>query len=104
MIVVANRIQVASGYEADFEQRFANRLGKVERFPGFIRNELLRPLRGDYYVVLTHWESQEAFEAWTKSDSFKQAHAGPRPPKEMYAGPNVFEMHEVIQLSEKPTA
>jgi hypothetical protein len=25
-----------------------------------------------------------------------------RPPKEMFAGPNVFELHEIIQLAEHP--
>ena len=101
MFVVANRIHVASGYETEFEERFKNRAGLVEKMHGFIRNELLRPIKGDSYIVMTHWQSQEAFEAWTQSASFKESHKGPRPPKEMYTGPNVVEMHEVIQLSEQ---
>jgi len=55
---------------------------------------------GDYYVVMTHWQSKAAFESWTQSEEFKQGHAN-LPPKEMFAGPNVFEMHEVIQVAEK---
>lgn len=108
MIVVSNRIQVAPGQEEAFEKRFAGRAGLVETRPGFIRLEILRPktvpmhgqvLGGsDYYVVLTYWESEQAFLAWTESDDFRQAHAN-RPPKEMFAGPNVFEMHEVIQTA-----
>ena len=99
MIVVANRIPVAKGYENEFERRFEHRFGAVDDMPGFIRNEILRPIMGDYYIVMTHWESKAAFEAWTHSEEFKQAHAN-RPPKEMFAGPNVFEMHEVIQAAE----
>ncbi|MBZ0160618.1 antibiotic biosynthesis monooxygenase [Candidatus Methylomirabilis sp.] len=100
MIVTANRVSITKGYEQEFEKRFEQRLGAVDRMPGFIRNEVLRPLQGDCYVVLTYWESEAAFEAWMQSESFKQAHANPAP-KEMFAGRSVFEMHEVIQVSEK---
>ncbi len=106
MIVVSNRIPVAAGHEAEFEKRFEGRARLVEKHPGFCRLEILRPTRvqmhggmmGDsgYYVVLTYWESKEDFVKWTESDSFREAHSN-RPPKEMFAGPNVFEMHEVIQ-------
>ena len=110
MIVVSNRIQVAAGHEAAFEKRFAGRAGLVENHPGFIRLEILRPKTmqmhsgtvggSEYYVVLTYWEDEEAFLRWTESDDFRTAHAS-RPPKEMFAGPNVFEMHEVIQTAVK---
>jgi heme oxygenase (mycobilin-producing) len=110
VIVVSNRIQVAAGHEAAFEKRFEGRAGLVENHPGFIRLEILRPkamqmhnrsLGGsDYYVVLTYWENEDAFIAWTESEDFRTAHAS-RPPKEMFAGPNVFEMHEVIQVAIK---
>jgi len=78
MIVVSNRIQVAKGHEEAFEKRFEGRARLVENHPGFIRLEILRPkavqmhgkpLGGsDYYVVLTYWESPEAFEAWTEAE------------------------------------
>jgi heme-degrading monooxygenase HmoA len=108
MIVVSNRIPVAAGQEAAFEERFRGRAGLVERHPGFVRMEILRPkqvvmhggLHGgsQYYVVLTYWESEKDFVRWTESEDFRTAHAN-RPPKEMFAGPNVFEMHEVIQTA-----
>ncbi|MCZ7627512.1 MAG: antibiotic biosynthesis monooxygenase [Candidatus Methylomirabilota bacterium] len=100
MIVTANRVPITKGYEREFEKRFEQRLGAVDRAPGFIRNEILRPIEGDCYVVMTYWESQEAFEAWVQSESFKQAHANPAP-KEMFAGRSQLEMHEVILISEK---
>jgi heme-degrading monooxygenase HmoA len=101
---------VAAGHEAAFEQRFQDRAGLVENHPGFVRLEILRPTSvqmhgqplGDsaYYVVLTYWEQKEDFVRWTESEDFRRAHMS-RPPKEMFAGPNVFEMHEVIQVAMK---
>jgi heme-degrading monooxygenase HmoA len=108
MIVVANRIPVARGHEAAFEERFRGRAGLVDHHPGFVRMEILRPkpveMHGarmggsEYYVVLTYWESEAHFIRWTESEDFRRAHAD-RPPKEMFAGPNVFELHEVIQAA-----
>lgn len=109
MIVVSNRIQVAAGYEKEFENRFEGRARLVEKHAGFIRLEILRPKKiqlhgsdqggSQYYVVLTYWQTAEDFAKWTASDDFREAHSN-RPPKEMFAGPNVFEMHEIIQLVE----
>jgi heme-degrading monooxygenase HmoA len=102
MIVVSNRIKVAAGCEKEFEERFAGRAGLVEKKPGFIRLEILRPVKSEYYVVLTHWVDEASFRAWTESPEFQEAHRN-RPRAEIFAGPNVFEMHEVIQQAEKQT-
>lgn len=95
VVVVANRIPVAEGWEEDFERRWRDREWSIAELPGFLRNEILRPVRGDHYVVKTYWEDMEAFEAWTESRAFREAHADP-PPEEAFAGPNVLEIHEVI--------
>jgi len=110
MIVVTNRIPVAEGHEIDFEDRFKKRVHLVDQSPGFVRNEVHRPrpMRFDhesggfvpsgeqgYYEVKTWWRSLEDFVAWTRSESFAEAHSS-RPPKEMFAGPNVLEIHEVF--------
>ncbi len=100
MIVVANRISVAKGFEKAFEERFKSRARKVDRMPGFIRNEVLRPLKSEFYVILTYWKDKEAFTSWTESKEFKEAHKN-KPLPDMFSGPNVFEMHEVIESSEK---
>jgi len=100
MIVVANRIPVAKGQGEAFEERFQKRAKKVDAMKGFVRNEVLRPVESDYYVILTYWEDQESFKAWTTSEEFKEAHKS-RPPADMFAGPNVFEMHEVIDTTSK---
>ncbi|HXG51431.1 MAG TPA: antibiotic biosynthesis monooxygenase [candidate division Zixibacteria bacterium] len=100
MIVVSNRIPVAPGHEGEFEERFRGRAGLVERMPGFVRLEILRPVKSDFYVVMTHWEDEASFRAWTESPEFREAHRN-RPPAEILAGPSVFEMHEVIQRAER---
>ena len=98
MIVTMNRVPVSPGFEEAFEERFRSRAGLIDNEPGFIRNEILRPIKGDYYIVKTYWETREHFERWTQSDSFRQAHSR-RPPAEMFRGPNVLEIHEVVQES-----
>jgi len=102
MIVVANRIAVARGYEEEFEKRFIERDFRLQELPGFIRTEVLRPIRADHYVVMTHWEDMESFENWTRSEHFKQAHAH-RPPREMFreAPGSGLEIHEVFSSTEK---
>ena len=111
MIVTTNRIPVAAGHEIDFEDRFKRRVLLVDKAPGFIRNEVHRPkpmsfdresgewrddpqARG-HYEIKTWWRSFEDFVVWTKSEAFAEAHRN-RPPKEMFAGPNVLEIHEVF--------
>ncbi len=103
MITVANRINVKPEYADAFEQRFAERAGLVDGMPGFISNQVLRPANpDDPYVVLTFWESREAFEAWTRSDAFRQGHAQSSTlPRDAFTG-SKLEVHQVIQDSTKP--
>ena len=74
MIVVMNRIPVTEGRESDFEQTFAERDRAVDRMPGFVDLQVLRPVEGRTYVVMTRWKSREAFELWTHSEAFITAH------------------------------
>ncbi len=98
MIAVANRIFVAPEYAEAFEERFRTRAGLVDGMPGFISNQVLRPIHpGDPYIVLTFWESYAHFESWTKSDAFIKGHARSGTlPKEAFIAPNKLEVHEVI--------
>ncbi|TLZ51812.1 MAG: antibiotic biosynthesis monooxygenase [Methanobacteriota archaeon] len=99
VVVVSNRIPVAKGWEAEFERRWRDRKWSIASLPGFLRTEVLKPVKGDHYVVVTHWRSMEDFERWTESEAFGEAHAN-TPPTEAYAGPNVFEIHEVLAAKE----
>ena len=116
MIVVTNRIPVTEGYEIDFEDRFRKRVHLVDQAKGFIRNEVHRPRpmkldhasgswsedpdKEGYYEVKTWWESFEDFVAWTRSPAFAEAHRN-RPPKDMFRGPNVLEIHEVFLSTDR---
>ena len=102
MITVANRIYVKPEFAEQFEARFRERAGLVDQMPGFLQNYVLRPTReGEPFIVLTLWESREAFEAWTQSDAFRQGHARSGSlPREAFAGPNVLEVHEVVTASQ----
>jgi len=104
MITVANRIFVEPQYAEQFEARFRDRAGLVDRMPGFVANQVLRPVNpGDPYVVLTWWMSRQDFEAWTRSDAFREGHARSGTlPKEAFSGPNKLELHEVLQDSSRP--
>ncbi len=115
MIVVTNRIPVAEGFEEEFEQRFRDRAHLIDQSPGFVKNLILRPVRRrydfktktwtetedrGYYLVQTYWRTEEDFWNWTQSESFRKAHSS-RPPAEMFAGPNVLEIHEVAMTTEE---
>ena len=111
MIVVTNRIQVASGHESEFEDRFRRRAQLVDRSPGFIRNEVHRPrpMRFDraigefvpdpsqpaFYEVKTWWRSFQDFEDWTKSSDFTEAHAS-KTAKETLVKQSQLDVHEVF--------
>ncbi|MBU2755825.1 antibiotic biosynthesis monooxygenase [Acidithiobacillus sp. CV18-2] len=94
--VVANRVPVKPEFHQEFEERFRRRAGEVEKQPGFVRMEILRPVAEDgMYIVLTHWQDKAAFEAWLRSDDFKAAHKNPLP-KEAFGEGGGLEQHEVI--------
>lgn len=91
MIVVMNRIPVGEGREQDFEKSFAHRDRAVNQMPGFIDMQVLRPTEGRTYVVVTRWQTQEAFQNWIQSDAFVASHrqqapglAESRPTLEIY--------------------
>jgi len=104
MITVANRVYVTNEYRAEFEERFRSRAKLVDGMPGFISNQVLRPVNeDDPYIVLTLWESRKYFEAWVKSDEFVKGHARSGSlPAEAFSQPNHLELHEVFLDSSRP--
>ncbi len=104
MITVANRIYVGREYMDAFEERFRERAGLVDKMPGFVSNLVLRPVNdGEPYVVFTIWQSRQDFLNWVRSDEFVKGHAQSGTlPREAFTGPNVLEMHEVVQDSARP--
>ncbi len=102
MYIVTNRIPVAADYRDMFEERFRNRAGQIDKQPGFVRMQVLRPDMADTpYVVQTTWQDKAAFEAWVGSDDFRTAHSDPMP-KDAFAGEGGIEMHQLLIQAETP--
>lgn len=104
MITAMNRIYVNPEYMEQFETNFRNRAGLVDKMPGFIANQVLRPVNpGDPYIVLTFWASRADFDAWVHSDAFTKGHARSGTlPGEAFSGPSKLELHEVVMDSSRP--
>lgn len=102
MIAVMNRIPVNPEYAEAFEERFSDRAALVDGMEGFVSFRLLRPTEeGDPYIVMTLWQSQADFEAWTESDEFKKGHAmAGRLPREAFLGHPKVEVMEIIQKAQ----
>ena len=95
VVVVSNRIPVAKGAEEEFERRWKNRKWTIANHTGFIRTEVLKPVKADHYVVVTHWQTMKDFENWTNSEAFIESHAN-APSKQSFSGPSKLEIHEII--------
>ena len=78
MFIAMNRLKVVKGSEYDFEQVWFNRKSTLSEMPGFVVFHLVKgPEREDHVLYASHtvWRSRADFEAWTKSEQFRDAHA-----------------------------
>lgn len=71
---VCNNIPVTEDGKETFEQRFQNRARKIENEPGFVAIRVCRPLNSDTYVIITLWDTEEAFKNWKESKAYNHAH------------------------------
>jgi heme-degrading monooxygenase HmoA len=73
--VAINFIRCEDYYRSRFEELFQTRAHAIDRLPGFQKMEVLRPNgeEGEYLIV-SHWDSEEQFESWTKSPEFLEGH------------------------------
>ncbi len=100
---VANRVFVKPGYGDEFEQRFKKRAGQIDQQPGFVLMEVLKPQSSDTpYVVLTHWQNEQAFQDWVGSEDFKLAHQNQMDKAAFLEGGGI-ECYEVVVSSEDKT-
>ncbi|WLV25901.1 antibiotic biosynthesis monooxygenase [Aciduricibacillus chroicocephali] len=72
--IVLNNIPISLEGRNAFEERFLGRARAIEETPGFIAIRVLRPLNDEVYVVLTQWESEQAFRDWQSSSAYSKAH------------------------------
>ena len=99
MFIAMNRFRIALGQEAAFEDMWRTRDSYLATVPGFREFHLLRGAsEEDHTLYASHsvWESRAAFEDWTRSESFRKAHANAGSSKGMYLGPPKFEGFEVV--------
>jgi heme-degrading monooxygenase HmoA len=97
--IAMNRFKIVKGHESDFEEIWKTRNTYLDGSPGFIEFNLLRgPEREDHVLYASHtlWESESAFEDWTNSEAFRQAHAGAGKRGHLYLGHPDFEGFETV--------
>lgn len=99
MFIAMNRFRIARGREDEFEKIWRERDSHLEQVAGFREFRLLKGPEDDeatLYASHTVWDSREAFEAWTRSEAFRKAHAGARAPDGVYLGHPRFEGFEAV--------
>jgi heme-degrading monooxygenase HmoA len=97
MFIAMNRFRIALGSEDEFVRIWKNRETYLESVPGFKEFHLLQgPSTDEYTLFASHttWESRDAFEAWTRSEAFRQAHAHAGGNRAIYLGPPQLELFE----------
>ena len=109
MFIAMNRFQVKKGSEQAFETLWATRESYLSELDGFIEFHLLRgPVAEDHTLYSSHtvWASKAAFEAWTKSEQYRKAHARAdnATGESLYLGHPKFEGFEVIQAERRSSA
>ena len=78
MFIAMNRFKVKKGSEGAFEEVWNSRESYLDRMRGFVEFHLLKgPEAEDHTLYSSHtvWASKSDFEAWTKSEEFRRAHA-----------------------------
>src|ERR1700676_4392306 len=100
MFIAMNRFRVKRGAEGAFEKGWLSRDSYLDRVPGFVEFHLLKgPELDDHTLYASHtvWQSRAAFEAWTRSEAFRAAHAKAGGNKPLYLGHPQFEGFETLQ-------
>lgn len=100
MFIAMNRFQVHRGREADFERLWLGRDTHLKTMPGFVSFKLLRgPSNDEHTLFASHtiWASKDAFEAWTRSQAFRDAHRNAGDHRGLYLGHPQFEGFDVLQ-------
>lgn len=99
MFIAMNRFRIALGREQDFEEIWRSRESHLDDMSGFREFHLLRGPSDDeasLYASHTVWDDRASFEAWTKSENFRAAHAGARAPDGIYLGHPQFEGFDAV--------
>ncbi|MFF2484001.1 heme oxygenase [Paenibacillus sp. NPDC058071] len=77
MVIVTNVSQITKGDGMKLIERF-DKVGQVEGMKGFLGLEVMlteNVKEYDEVTVSTRWETKEDFQAWTRSDAFRESHS-----------------------------
>lgn len=99
MFLAMNRFKVALGKEDDFITIWKNRESYLDDVPGFKNFHLLRGETTEAYTLFSShatWESRTDFEAWTKSEAFRNAHKNAGAAKDIYNGHPKLELFDSV--------
>jgi heme-degrading monooxygenase HmoA len=73
--VAINFISCKEHYRPRFEELFATRVKAIDRMPGFLFMNVLKPSNNEgEYLIVSYWTNEEAFNRWTKSPEFIEGH------------------------------
>lgn len=103
MFFAMNRFRVRRGGETDFEEVWRSRQSRLGEMAGFRAFHLLRgPEAEDHTLYVSHsvWQSRADFEAWTRSQQFRDAHRDAGQNRRLYLGPPQFEGFETVLAEE----
>lgn len=99
MFLAMNRFKVELGKEEAFEAVWRGRDSRLTEMKGFRTFHLMRGATTETYTLYashTIWESKAEFEAWTKSEQFRDAHKNAGQTKPLYIEPPQFEGFEAV--------
>jgi heme-degrading monooxygenase HmoA len=95
--VAMNHFQVDPERGEEFEAHWRRRETYLDEVPGFVRFALLRGDEPGHYVSHSTWRSRADFEAWTRSEAFRKAHAQARLPEGLLRGHPRLALYEAVQ-------
>jgi heme-degrading monooxygenase HmoA len=99
MFIAMNRFKVLPASAEEFERVWRERDSYLHQMPGFVEFHLLKgPMRDDHVLYSSHttWRTKADFEAWTKSEAFRAAHARAGQGKPLTLGHPEFEGFESV--------
>ena len=86
-VIKINAITVDPDSGDELAHRFAARAGAVDDQDGFEGFELLKPTDDrTVWLVVTRWRDEDAFQAWTTSQSFARGHRAEGKPEDKPEG------------------
>ena len=73
--VAINYISCQDHYKPRFEELFKSRIKAIDKMPGFIFMNVLKPVNNEgNYLIVSYWKNESAFREWTKSSNFIEGH------------------------------